>query len=139
MEDKAMDYCDKVSKFHGSGFNCAQVVAAVCSDLSGTDEKTALTAMGGFGGGMRCGEVCGAVSGGVYTLSLYCPYSDATDKQAKEKIAELTKSFTAAFKDEFGSLVCRDLIAGENAGRCEEYMARASELIHEIVERDKHK
>lgn len=134
-----MTDCEKANELHSLGFNCAQVVADLCCDISGVDEKTALAAMGGFGGGMRCGEICGAVSGGVYTLSLYCPYTDGTDTQSKMKITELTKNFTAAFKDEFGALTCRNLISEGNPKRCEEYMARASELAHEIIERDKYK
>ena len=127
----------KISELHSAGFNCAQVVASCCRDLSGVDEKTALAAMGGFGGGMRNGEVCGAVSGGVYTLGLYCPHSDGADTETKNKIARLTKSFTAAFKEEFGTLLCRELIGDGKPRRCEEFMVRASELVYEIVERDK--
>ena len=132
-----MTDCKKAHELHSRGFNCAQVVADLCRDISGADEKTALASMGGFGGGMRCGEICGAVSGGVYSLSLYCPYSDSADTEAKAKIAELTKSFTAAFKEEFGTLTCRELIPEDDHSPCELYMARASELIHEIIERDK--
>ncbi len=127
----------KIAEIHASGFNCAQVVAYFCRDLSGIDEKTALAAMGGFGGGLKCGEVCGAVSGGVYTLSNYCPYTDGKDLQAKTKITELTKSFTTAFREEYGTLLCRDLTSDGSHERCEEYMAKAIELIHEMIEREK--
>lgn len=130
---------EKIAELHAKGFSCAQVVAYMCRDLSGIDDKTALAAMGGFGGGLRCGEVCGAVSAGVYTLGLYYPYTDGNDKEAKEKIMELTKSFTARFNEEFGALPCRDLLAAGGHERCENYMARAIELIHEIIERDTEK
>lgn len=126
----------RVGELHGAGFNCAQVVAVMCHEMSGVDEKTALSAMGGFGGGLRCGEVCGAVSGGVYSLGGYCPYTDGADLEAKKKIAELTKSFTAEFKDEFGTLICRELTSDGSFCRCEGYMARASEMVMEIIERD---
>ena len=126
----------KVGELHGAGFNCAQVVAVMCREKSRVDEKTALAAMGGFGGGMKCGEVCGAVSGGVYTLGNYCPYTVGVDIDSKMKVAELTKSFTAAFKDEFGTLLCRDLTSDGSFSCCEGYMAKASELVLEIIERD---
>lgn len=132
-----MTELEKAHELHSLGFNCAQVVAVLCRDLSGVEEETALSAMGGFGGGMRCGEVCGAVSGAVFTLGLYCPYTNSSDSEAKDKVAELTKSFTAAFKDEFDTLICRELIGGGKPRSCEEYMAKASELIHEMIERDK--
>ena len=132
-----MTELEKAHELHSLGFNCAQVVAILCRDLSGVDEKTALAAMGGFGGGMRNAEVCGAVSGGVFSLGLYCPYSDAANAETKNRIASLTKSFTASFKEKFGTLTCRDLTSNGSFARCEEYMAGASELIHELIERDK--
>ncbi len=126
---------EKIARLHGAGFNCAQVVAAMCAELSGAEEKQALSAMGGFGGGVRCGEICGAVSGGVYSLGLRYPYTDGTDLQTKNAIAELTKAFTARFHERFGALTCRALLdsAGGHA-RCEEFMAGAVELIYEILE-----
>jgi len=127
---------EKAHEIHSEGFNCAQVVAVLCRDLSGIDKKTALASMGGFGGGLRCGEVCGAVSGGVYSLGNYYPYTDGADAEAKMKIAELTKGFTAAFKDEFGTLLCRDLIADGSFARCEGYMAGAAQLVEKIIEKD---
>lgn len=129
----------KADELHSRGFNCAQVVASLCRDISGADEKTALASMGGFGGGVRCGEICGAVTGGVYSLGLYCPYADGADIEAKAKIAELTKSFTAAFKEKFGTVVCRELIPEDDHSPCVEYMASAAELIHDIIEREKQK
>lgn len=127
----------KAQELHSQGFNCAQVVAASCCDLNGSDKEAALASMGGFGGGMRCGEVCGAVSGGVYSLGHYCPYTDGSDIAAKRKIAELTKSFTAAFKNEFGTLLCRELTSDGRFSRCEGYMVRCVELVHEIIKGDK--
>ena len=127
----------KIAELHASGFSCAQVVAYMCRDLSGIDERTALSAMGGFGGGLRCGEVCGAVSGGVYSLGMSFSYSEGSNLAAKEKISELTKEFTARFREEFGSLPCRELLETGGRKMCEKYMAGAVELIHEITEREK--
>ena len=127
----------KAYELHRQGFNCAQVVAYFCCEYNGSDNEAALAAMGGFGGGFRCGEVCGAVSGGVYSLGLYCPYTESGDTVAKSKIALLTKSFTAEFKKEFGTLICRELIPDGNHSPCEGYIARCIELVHEIIEGDK--
>ena len=127
---------EKIAELHASGFSCAQVVAYLCRDLIGIDEKTALAAMGGFGGGLRCGEVCGVVSAGVYTLGMCFPYDEKGDREAKETIAILTKEFTTKCREEFGTLPCRELIADGSHERCEGYMARAIELIHEMIERE---
>ncbi len=34
---------------------------------------------------MRCGEMCGAVSGALMAVGLCCPYNDASDTEAKVK------------------------------------------------------
>ncbi|MBP8640956.1 MAG: C_GCAxxG_C_C family protein [Oscillospiraceae bacterium] len=127
---------EKVAELHARGFNCAQVVAYMCCELTGISEETSLAAMGGFGGGLRCGEVCGAVSGAIYTLGLLYPYTNGGDKEAKSKIMELTKLFTASFEEEFCALPCRELLAAGGKSLCENYMARAIELVHEIIEGD---
>lgn len=127
----------EIAGLHASGFSCAQVVAYMCRDLSGIDEKTALSAMGGFGGGLRCGEVCGAAAGGVYSLGMSLPYSEGSNLEAKEKISELTKELMARFREEFGILTCRELLESGGREMCEKYMARVIELIHELIEREK--
>ena len=73
------------------------------------DEKTALAIAGGFGGGMRCGEMCGAVSGALMAVGLCCPYNDASDTEAKVKIATLAKALTRDFHDNFGCVRCLEL------------------------------
>ena len=128
---------EEVVQMFADGFNCAQTVASLLRDISGVDEKTALAAMGGFGGGMKCKEVCGAVSGGVYTLSMYCPIVEGSNPDTKKKLTELVKEFTSAFNDEFGTLICRELLSETDRNQCYAYVARATELVKEIVERDK--
>lgn len=127
---------DKIKELHAKSFNCAQVVAFMCRDLSGVDEKTALAAVSGFGGGLRCGEACGSVCGGIFTLGMCYPHCKADDIAAKDKITELTNSLTGKFKEEFGTLVCRELVEARGREGCDELKARVIELVHEIIERD---
>ena len=84
---------------HDQGFNCAQIVAWLCRDCSGIDKTTALSAMNGFGGGLRCGEICGAVAGGVYTLGLCRLFDDPADKAPRAEVAELANRLTDAFQE----------------------------------------
>lgn len=124
---------ETAAQLHVGGFNCAQCVAYLCRDCSGIDRRTALSAMNGFGGGLRCGEVCGALAGGVYTLGLARPFDDPADKGKREELVGLTNQLTDAFQKKFGALSCRELT--ENFGRthCEEFMDVAAELVHEIL------
>ena len=134
MPDKKQAY-----DMYKAGFNCGQIVATFCSDMCGNDEKTARAALGGFGGGMHCGETCSAVAGGLYSLSVYCNHCEYGDLIAQNKITEMTKEFTSRFKDEFGSLRCSDLVDTNDLGRCGNYLMKATELVIELIERDKSK
>jgi C_GCAxxG_C_C family probable redox protein len=110
------------------------VVAVLCAELAGSDENTAKAAMGGFGGGLRCGEVCGAVAGGVYSLGLMYPYTDGDDLEAKRRIATLAGSFSREFRDEFGCIACRDLLKNVGREHCEDFMAYCARRVGEIAE-----
>ena len=77
--------------------------------MYGLDEKTALAIAAGFGGGLRSGEVCGAISGAVMAIGMKYPFTDATDAEAKAKIAELANLCVAKAKEEFGCVLCREL------------------------------
>lgn len=98
------------TQLHDNGFNCAQAVFGSLTDITGLDQKMALTIAGGFGGGMRAAEVCGAVSGAVMALGIAFPYNDSSDTGAKDKIAALTREFHKRFKEEYGSIICRNLL-----------------------------
>lgn len=122
---------EEAIKLHGSGFNCAQSVAASCCEYTGLDKETTLAVSGGFGGGVRCGEICGAISGAVMVLGLANPYVDGTDAEAKNKIALLTKECTKSFKEQFGCVRCLDL---KKAGHpCDELIAFGAELAEKIA------
>lgn len=60
--------------YRGKGYTCAESVFLAANkvwDLGYTDDLSPI--MAGFGGGMHCGEVCGAISGGIAAMGLkYC-------------------------------------------------------------------
>ena len=118
-------------RLHARGFNCAQSVLAALGSYTGMDERTALALSGGFGGGVRCGEICGAASGAVMALGLAFPFSDGEDSVSKSRIAKLTMSFNRAFSEKFGAMRCQDLKRG--GIDCDELIAWAAEKAEEII------
>ena len=65
--NKVVNY---VKKYRGMGYTCAEstlMAANEAWELGLGPESTRL--LGGFGGGMHCGYVCGAISGGIAALS----------------------------------------------------------------------
>ncbi len=98
-------------KLFKQGYNCSQaVVGAFCDELSISKEE-AFKLSSSFGGGMgRLREVCGAVSGMFIVAGLTVGYSDPKDTEAKKNHYALIQKMAKRFSDEFGSIVCRDLL-----------------------------
>lgn len=126
---------EEATRLHESGFNCAQSVLCACGKYTGLADDAALAVSGGFGGGLRCGEVCGALSGAVMALGLAYPYNDCDDKQAKDKIARLTKECTADFNAQFGCVRCFELKAAKKS--CGELIEYAAELAERLINENK--
>jgi len=98
-----------ISKFQG-GFNCAQAVCSVFSEKYGLDNETALKISCGLGGGLRSGEVCGAVSAAVLVVGLKHGQFIADDIEAKTNCNEKTVEFLAHFKEKHQTIICRELL-----------------------------
>ena len=58
-----------VDKFQ-AGFNCSQAILEAYGPDCGLSPIDCLKVSSGFGGGMRRGEVCGAVTGALMVLGL---------------------------------------------------------------------
>ena len=106
-----MTHEEKARELFQNGYNCAQAVLLAFSDLTGLDERCALTLSSSFGGGMgRLREVCGAVSGAFMVAGILYGPCDPTDHEAKKAHYALIQSIAAEFKKENGSYICRELL-----------------------------
>ena len=102
---------ERAQELFSKGYNCAQAVVGAYCDLFGMDEETGLRASAGMGGGMgRLREVCGAVSGMM--LALGCRYGsdDPADTAAKREQYARVQELARRFREENGSIVCRELL-----------------------------
>jgi len=93
------------------GYACSQAVALAFKDRTTLTEEQIASATLGFGGGMgRLRLTCGAVSGMVFIAGLV--FSDKTGKGDKLTVYEHVRNLCKAFTDEFGSLICENLLSG---------------------------
>lgn len=120
------------SLFLQDSFNCAQSVFAVFCENYGIDKETAFKISCGFGGGVRCGELCGAVSGAVQTIGLKYGQTTAGDLQTKGHCYTKVIEFLDKFKEIHGSIVCRELLGHDIWSNNEETKKLAQEL-HKTV------
>ena len=112
-------------------YHCSQAVFAVFPEY--IDSNLALKISSCFGGGMRCGEVCGAATGALMILGVVFGYSDKNDLDNKNKSNMLAKEFMEIFKNKFNSYLCKDIIKDRNT--CGMYVKFAVETVEEMINR----
>ncbi len=141
---------DKAVALFKAGSSCSQAVVAAYCDLFGLDEKTAMRASCGLGGGVgRLREVCGAVSGMALLAGLKHGSEEPGDAAGKQRTYDVVQQMAGAFRERHGSIVCRTLLGldkPENdpapAARtaayyetrpCAEYVATAAEIAERVL------
>jgi len=100
---------EAVERFR-KGFNCSQAVLGSFSEQFGLDCDKASKVATGFGGGMRMGGTCGAVTGAFMALGLKYGNCKAKDKDGKAKTYKIIEEFTKQFKTRNSSVACRELL-----------------------------
>ena len=63
-----------------------------------------------FGGGARNGEMCGAVSGALMVLWLKYGHYESENNEQKSRAYAIAVEYTKRFREQNGSIVCRDLL-----------------------------
>ena len=107
------DYKQLAQQNFKCGYNCCQAVLLAFCDELGLDKETAARLSSSFGGGMgRMREVCGAVSGMFMVAGLNRGYSEPTAHKEKAEHYDLITEMAKEFKQENGSIICRELLAG---------------------------
>lgn len=130
-----MDKKEEAINIFNNGFNCSQAVLSVfCEDL-GLDKKTALRISSGFGGGLRKGEVCGAVSGAIMTLGLKHGHFIEGDTESKDKSYAVTKEFIRRFEEKNESIVCKKLLGYDLSEESQYNIINEKGLFHSICPR----
>lgn len=96
------------------GYNCSQSVVAAFADELGMDRSQAIRMASSFGGGMgRLREVCGCVSGMFMILGYLYGYDDPKVYECKKELYERVQEMAARFKQDNGSIICRELLGLE--------------------------
>ncbi len=97
-------------RLFSEGFNCAQSVAGAFYPPEDDEGKTAIKLASSFGGGMRCGEVCGGITGALMVIGLREGQDAADDPAAKERLSQQTLAFMEEYAKRKGTLLCRELL-----------------------------
>lgn len=111
-----------------SGYNCSQSVALAFSDVLGIEKDALARLSSGFGGGMgRMREVCGCFSGLVMVLSQVYGYSDPKANAEKKALYEKIRAAAEKFREDNGSIICKELLGLEKPEKSAQPEARTAE------------
>ncbi|WP_167956202.1 C-GCAxxG-C-C family protein [Anaerosporobacter faecicola] len=94
----------------GAGLNCAQIVALYFAEKYGLKKEDIIRMACGFGGGMRRGEVCGAVAGAIMVIGMKYGNRSVKELEAKYYCSGKTVEFEKEFEKRNGSIICKDLL-----------------------------
>ena len=108
--------------------NCAQTILRAYAEELGLSEKQADKIGANFGGGMKCGSVCGAVTSALMVLGAKGIVEPSKLNAFRQKMAE----------NHDGYLNCVDLLranaakGGDKKTHCDHMIQEAIELIDEM-------
>ena len=112
-----MDHGAKAEALFHEGYNCAQAVLGAFSEELGLPIDTAMKLSSSFGGGMgRMREVCGACSGMFMAAGLLYGYATPETGAPKMALYEHIRALADRFREENGSIICRELLDGAQVG-----------------------
>ena len=110
---------DLARELFKEGYNCSQAVTLAFADeleARGISREMATGLASSFGGGLgRLREVCGCVSGMALVCGALEGYTDPEAAAEKQDHYKKIQKLVTAFKDENGSYICRELLAGINS------------------------
>ena len=109
--------------------NCSQTIMRCYAEDMGISEEMAAGLGCNFGGGMKCGGICGAITGGLMVLGAKGVENPAKVNEFRRKIAE----------NHDGMVNCVDLLranaakGGNKKEHCDKMIQEAITLIDEMV------
>ncbi len=120
------DYACELSCDKDTHYNCCQKVVISFCDVCNIDKKTAYNIGNHFGGGMKVGATCGALSGALIVLGNL----DVSNNDVKQYIEK--------FEDIHGDINCKQLLlkVDENLSReklCSGLVKYCIEQIEELA------
>lgn len=101
---------EEIKALFTEGIDCSQVITGEFAEKLGLEESLLRKMSACFGGGMQCGETCGAVTGALMVIGLKYGHSENGDQEQKQKMLEKTRQFKEMFLQKYPSCMCRELL-----------------------------
>jgi len=91
-------------------FNCAQSVFSAFAEDVGMEKEIALKVSACFGGGMRCGETCGTITGVLMAIGMKYGSTIEDDETVQYLAYKKEIEFIKRFKEKHGTILCKELL-----------------------------
>lgn len=101
---------EEIKEMFMEGIDCSQVVAGNFADELGMSRDVLRKVAACFGGGMQCGETCGAVTGALMVLGVKYGHWREGDKEQKAVMTQKSKVFKDCFLAKYPSCICKELL-----------------------------
>ena len=108
------------------GIDCSQVVTTEFAEKMQLTEEQARKVSACFGGGMMCGETCGAVTGALMVIGMVYGHNREGDQEQKDRMTAKTAEFKRLFAQKYPSCMCKELLGHDisKPGEMEKVMGK---------------
>lgn len=120
--------------FVDGDYNCAEAALLIARDELGLPiDESAVRALGAFGGGMACGELCGAIAGACSAVGI--ALVDKGPARAVPEVRPAAAAVAEYFLNKYGSLRCEELkpIHYKEDVRCALLVEEAVDCLAEVL------
>ena len=125
---------DEIKNLFMNQIDCGSVVAMQFEEETGKSKSDLMKACGGFGGGLFCGETCGAVAAANVVISMIYGLDKEGDEEGKVELIKKESEFNEKMHAEHPSFLCRDLLGSDlqtaaESGKMMEFCPKFVELV----------
>lgn len=134
---------DEIKNLFMNQIDCGSVVAMQFEEETGKSKSDLMKACGGFGGGLFCGETCGAVAAANVIISMIYGIDKEGDEEGKVELIKKESEFNEKMHADHQSFLCRDLLgcdlqtaaeSGKMMEFCPKFVELVTKTLKEVLE-----
>ena len=125
---------EKAKYYYEQGYNCAEAIVHAGNDYYdlGLHEHD-MRMVAGFGAGIQCGDVCGALLGSSAIIS--AKYIEVKAHNQPVELRKITTKLVKRFQDDMGSRLCAKVKSKffNNEERCLNTVEASAQILEEVI------
>ena len=110
---------EEIADLFMNQIDCGSVVASQFEEETQKSKSDLMKTCGGFGGGMFCGETCGAIAAANVVIGMKYGIDTPGDEEGKTELIKKVSEFNAKMQEKYPSFLCTDLLGSDLATAAE--------------------